>query len=253
MSISSLLLTVARSVAGFFYRIELWIASRSKPQLADDEQWESWLRMLARINAETTNVLMNRRVYRDVEQLFHDNPRLQTEGGFVWHLIRGAYGRDASMAIRREIDRDTYALNLIELMHQIIRRPNVISRQRYLAHFPADTGFSIPQQNDRFDALCGTGRHIDLHMVKQDRNRLERACQPVVRYVNQKVAHRTDEDVTLNIAEIDYALTVIEDTVEKYYSILSGAALMGAERPVSHPWRRMFTYAWMPGPKNREQ
>jgi len=178
--------------------------------------------------------------------MFQNNPQLQQDGGFVYDWILGVYGRGQVMAVRRELDRDSEVVNLVQLMYQIAHRPEVISRARYLAHFPPDSVMSARDQNAQFDRLCGTGPFIDVAVVKADRNKLERQCRAVVTYANKLVAHRTTSQVPLTLKQIHEAMDAIEEILKKYHVTLTGGALVRAEPAIQFNWRKAFKIPWDP-------
>lgn len=217
-----------------------------KPKLTDDLQWEAWRELIKRIYQETVYAFKNRMIWREVYRIYEANQRLQNDGVYFLEWMRGVYGRDQAMAIRREADRGSDVLNLIQLMYQISKRPEVISRARYKAHFPPDTVIPEFMQDGQFDELCGNGKYIDVARVKKDYKRLLKDCRPVVNYVNKRIAHRTDVDVDLTMQQIHTAMDAVEEILKKYYVILTGASLMQAEPAVQFDWQRVFTFPWIP-------
>ena len=216
----------------------------SKQPPSDDEQWAAWRADIERVSNETTNAFKNRLVFRAILEMYQNNPQLQRDGAFVYEWLKGTYGRDQVMAVRRELDRDSDVINLIQLMYQIVRRPEVITRARYLDHFPSDTVIRVDQQNAQFDRLCGASSFIDVSSVKADRNRLEKRCRVVIKYANKLVAHRTTAEVPLTIKQIHDAMDAIEEVLKKYVVILTGAALKGAEPAIQFPWCKVFRLPW---------
>lgn len=107
---------------------QLW---EHPPALTEDKQWEQWEKDIRRIYTETVYAFENRLVYRELWQIFKNNPKLSAEGGFIWGWIKGIYGRDQVLAVGREVDRHTEVINLIQLMYQMTKRPKVISRARF--------------------------------------------------------------------------------------------------------------------------
>ena len=236
----------ARAVARFFFRIEQTLKQWSKPRLSDLEQWEAWQAHIERISTETTYAFENRLVFRAILKMFENSLQLQQDGAFVFEWLKGVYGRDQVMAVRRELGRDSEVINLIQLMYQIARRPEVISRARYLVHFPADSVISPTEQNAQFDRLCGTGPFIDVAMVKADRNKVERECRAVMKYANKLVAHRTTAQLPLTLKQVHEAMDAIEETLKKYHVILTGSALAGAEPAIQFNWQKAFRIPWDP-------
>ena len=87
------------------------------------------------IYEETVYAFENRLVWRELNEIYLANDHLVNDGAFFHDWMKGCYGRDQAMAIRRESDRGSDVINLIELMYQVSGRPDVISLERYRAHF----------------------------------------------------------------------------------------------------------------------
>lgn len=95
----------------------------SKPptELDADARYREWIDRIQRIKAETFSLFWNRRLFRAVQHMFETNAALQACGADVWQWVAGLYGRDAVMAIRRELDRQAGVLNLFHLLHDMKR------------------------------------------------------------------------------------------------------------------------------------
>jgi hypothetical protein len=74
---------------------------------------------------------------------------------------------------------------------------------------------------------------------------LEKRCKKIVLYANKMIAHRTEEQRDLTLAEIHGAMDFIEDMFKKYYVILTGRSLMQAEPAVQFDWMEPFTIPWI--------
>lgn len=214
-------------------------------RLSPDEQWEAWRTLTTKIYKETVYAFENRLVWREINEIYRGNQRLMQDGWFFHDWMKGCYGRDQAMAVRREADRSSDVVNLIQMMYQISKRPEVITRERYRAHFEPDSVIRPRMQDEQFTRLCGPGPYIDPAMVKRDYRRLLKDCRPVVNYVNKKIAHRTDIELSLTIEQIDTAMDAVEEVLKKYYVILTGGGLVGAEPAIQFNWQSIFTFPWI--------
>lgn len=215
-------------------------------RLTHDQQWAAWQKDIERIKNETTLVFRNRYLFREVRQMFQDNEHLKSCGGYVYRWLFEMYGRDMVLAVGRELDRTTEVVNLIQFMYQMSQRPRVITKERYLAHFPADTVVPVVMQEDQFRELAGSKGYLDIAVIKKDRNWLEKQCRRVMKYRHKMVAHRTTMELSVSNADIDKALDAIEDILKKYYLILTGRGLVGAEPAIQFDWTEPFNVAWLP-------
>lgn len=234
--------------------VRLW---EHPPALTEDQQWEQWKKDVERIKTETVLVFRNRLVFRELRETFTNNAQLMANGGFFWRWLFGMYGRDMVLAVGRELDRDTEVVNLIQLMHQIKKHPGIITRKRFLEKLsiqqpagPNDLRNRILWEvNDKwFTDNMGIGEEVDIALIKQDRNWLEKRCRRVMKYRHKIVAHRTGMELTLTAEHIDEALDAIEKMLLKYYLLFTGGGLMGAEPALQFDWQHIFTYPWITPP-----
>lgn len=237
----------------WFAFVELF---QRKEQLAADEQWDVWRKDIERIYKETVYVFENRYVFRRLVEIMKGHPKVEAEGGFFYGWILGMYGRDMVLAVGREADRNTEVVNLIQLMYQMIQRPDVITRERRnrklkinpgdaSAWPPGDDAVIYEMTEMWFTEHVGAGPQLDPALIKKDRNWLEKRCGKVMTYRHKVVAHRSSMELTLTVKDLDGALNAIEVLLKKYYVLFTGASLVGAEPSVLIPWEKIFRYAWL--------
>jgi hypothetical protein len=219
--------------------------SKVNRSLSNDEQWDQWQSDITRIYKETVYAFKNRLIFREVHRIMVENQEIQAEGRYFHDWMMGIYGRDQAIAVRREVDDSGDAINLIRLMKQIVARPDVMSRERYEAHFGPTTVISPQMQAEQFRNLAGHEDYMSRQSIHADRKALINNCAPVVMYASKMIAHRTDASPSLTIKEIDTALDAIEEIFKKYYVILTGRTLMHAEPAVQFDWQVIFTKPWI--------
>jgi hypothetical protein len=219
-----------------------------RPEPVNDHGlWVQWRTDMERIYKENIAAFRNRLVFREVFGIVKRNERLSKEGGYFFRWLAGCYIRDQALAVRREVDDSPDAVNLTQLMAQMLRRPEVMSRARYDTHFPPDSVFDKQMRDEMFLRATGGEEFISKPVIGKDRRVFLAACDPVSTYVSKLIAHRTPiEELTLNIKQIDTALDAIEVVFEKYMVLLTGRSVMGLEPAVQFDWEEIFTYPWAP-------
>ena len=70
-------------------------------------------------------------MYRAIAHMFQTNPELQRHGNDVWLWIRMLYGREAVMAIRRDMDDPKNAISLVNLLRDLEANAKVLTRERH--------------------------------------------------------------------------------------------------------------------------
>jgi len=171
---------------------------KPKPLVGSKRQLKArWRQRIKRIQRETTYVFENRLIFREVQEMFRTNPVLKESDGIVYDWLAGMYGRDGLMAVRRELDNESGVVNLVKLLHEIEKRPEVISRRGY-SRFSDKTDKWVKRKAREYLAkLEAPGKaHIDPNVVRADREALQAKCKISFQYAQRMVAHRTPTRLT---------------------------------------------------------
>lgn len=220
----------------------------SRPQELDpDARYWEWVERIRRITDETTTLFWSRRLFRAVQRMFDTNSALQSVGGDAWQWIAGLYGRDAVMAIRRELDGQAGVLNLLHLLHDMEHHAYVLTRARYRAFLPDPSRFPagfIDQQFEHLGGPPGPGsldNHIPADAIAGDRAELQRETRAVFDYAQRLVAHRTPiGELPLTLREVDDAMRAVLRCLRKYYDLLTGGFLAGPTPVPQFDWLAPF-------------
>ena len=220
----------------------------------DDELYARWQEQIERIRTETTYLFTTRFRWREVVKMFEYNQALNKVGGPAYQWLLGIWGRDAIMAVRRELDDQHGAVNLVHMLHEIEKRPQVLTRRRYLAHIkPSDPDFLTETMNEdfnRFGCVTTPGGdpdedHIDPTVVRADRQHLQEEASATFEYAQQMVAHRTPIDkLEIQISDIHRAIDAIHPVLRKYYVILTGNGIATSEAAFQYHWKEAFEHVW---------
>jgi hypothetical protein len=182
-----------------------------------DQRYKDWVERIRRVEQETTNLYWNRKLFRAVARMFDTNPALQGNG-HLWTWLAGTFGRDAVMAVRRELDGQAGVLNLYHLLHEMEEQAHILTRARYHNFFQAMPWFpaaKIDAEFERFGGPPGPGvpdDHVAPQSIASDRQRLEADTAQVVEYAQRLVAHRTP------VGKLDLKLKQIDDAVHAVFN-----------------------------------
>ena len=209
------------------------MARRSRTRRSNDEIFKDWQERFERIHTELTYVFANRRKYRDLQEMFQTNENLRRIGSQPYEWLTGHWGRDAVMAIRRELDGQSRTVSFGALLDDMAERNNVLTRKRFLAPMKSTDPYLIRVNNQLFDSyeiVSRTSRADEDYMsadgIEADRKSLNVAAAPVLKYANQLVAHRTPlKPLPLTVGEVNRAFDAIEAVFKKYFVMLTGSLL----------------------------
>lgn len=231
-------------------------------RLSNDEVFKRWQDHIDLILTELMYLFENRQKFRELQQMFQDNKRLNEIGSQPYEWLLGHWGRDAVIAIRRELDSDRNTVSFGALLDEMAERNNVLTRKRFLGPLgePGAEKFLVDTNNQTFDSwgvVSRTSNSLEDYLssdgITADRILLNKAAAPVLKYANQLVAHRTPVGtLPMTVADIHTAFDAIEETFKKYFVIVTGRALVDIlPSNVGDDWKDVFTFPWYERPKRK--
>jgi len=194
-----------------------------------EARYRDWSDRIERISAETATLFWSRKLVRAIGRMFETNEELRNSGGHVWNLILRLYGRDAVVAIRRELDGQARVVNLFHLLHDMEAHARILTRTRYHTLMAGSSirPITIDRQFEKtFGAPPGPGTpedHVPPEVIKGDRALLKKETAKVLDYAQRFVAHRTPADTfPLTLQEVDDAIQAVHRCLAKYRVLLTG-------------------------------
>ncbi len=222
-----------------------------------DEVYRGWMKDLRSIAQDVHTLFIIRRTFREVYDVFKKNKRLQETGAHLWTWMLMNYTASVLMRVRAVTDNQNETLNLKQLLHSIIKQPEVITRGRRNAIIGAAASPFVQQIVDKEFTAAWVRRphptdpsldHVEPEIVVADLRELEKALQKVTEFANRTVAHKTrniPEDMTF--AEIDKAINAIEAPLQRYHALVLGVSLMSAEPTPQFNTHEVFSFPWIEG------
>lgn len=220
-----------------------------------DEIFRAWMADIENIRTDIHEMFSLRRTFRDVAEVFRNNPRLQEVGGHLWEWMLLSYAASILIRVRRQVQGQKGTVDLDQLLRAISKRPDVITRgRRYAIHGPIESRHMRELLDREFtetwvrnsDSQNPDQDQIDPMIVAADLKQLEKAVEAVTEVANRAIAHRTRVNVgDVTFGEVDKAFDAIEQTLQKYYALIVGNSLAQAEPTPQFNTHEVFTFAWI--------
>ena len=220
--------------------------------LEADGRHRNWSERIERISAETMTLFWSRKLVRAIAHMFETNEDLRNSGGHVWNLLLRLYGRDAVMAIRRELDGQARVVNLFHLLHDMEAHACILTRARYHGLMAGSSVRPVAidrEFEEKFGGPPGPGSpedYVPAESIAGDRVLLQRDTAKVLSYAQRFVAHRTPADVfPLTLQEVDEAIQAVYRCLAKYRTRLTGRTLTEATPVPQYDWLAPFRLPWV--------
>lgn len=216
-----------------------------------DPTWNKWAAWLGKeprpgtIYKDVVDMMAARQLWEGFQAIVGEAPDRAKQYGTFHSWFNGSYIRSQGLATRRQVEVGDDVVSLGRLLDRIVKAPNVLSRDRYLAELHSDT----PELgNEFFDALTAPGaKAIDPAVPQNHLERLRRETANIKTWVDKEVAHydprtgRFSEGVTFG--DVHKAIDLIFETLNYYNRLILGSTTAGSV--TMPPWEAVFTVAWL--------
>jgi hypothetical protein len=197
------------------------MASREVMQMPAADLELRWQGHIDLIEEEVRYFSTRQRWFRELNRMFVDNTRLRDRRGswtaFGW--LSSMWITEAMMCVRREVDGQYGAVNLVHLFHEMEARP---------------------------DAFI----HIPREEVADDRATLVRETRDVVKHAQVYLAHRMPVGTTgTSYSEVEAALAAIRHMAGKYHELVYGHAIDADDTTQDDEWLDAFKVRWYAKPR----
>lgn len=204
-----------------------------------------WTRWVETIYSELVHLADNRQIFRDTQAVVKNNRAINKENAF-WEFILTSYTTYASLAVRRQLDRDRRSVSFRLLLEDILNHPQALTRRRLLSSL---TRYGMPRKhaNDIIDKSKRMGPvHISRRAVMNDLACLERACGKIHRFVNKTAAHTNKRPLRAlpTFSDLDKAIDCIESIFNHYLFLVRGNGVRRFTPVHAEDWKWIFDVPW---------
>lgn len=235
------------------------MAQHDPNKMTDDELFENWAGWITRTAEEFTEVFQHRQLFNSIRAMFDHNPKLHTDSGqFVMDWQARLYGRDVLLFIRREFDYQNGTENILHLLREMQRRPQILSRARYYAFFNP-LKWKDDKERKRFaDSFFNTFKiigdgtsdtdYLDPAGIEDESRTLQAGIETVLLFANRNLAHRTPEwnpPPIIVPKDTDAALFAVQALFDKLYPLLTGKSMSDLTPAIQFDWEDAFRHVWM--------
>ncbi len=206
------------------------------------QQWKGWLDT---IHIDVRGLHVSRYIYRTVIDIVEANPNIQTDDTFyAW--ITTNYVAGQVIGIRRQLDNRTDSVSLARLLQEMIKRPQVLSRERYVALYEEEFPAEYARRN--FNNLAGGGQdHVNPESVASDLFLLKDKAEIIGEYASKKIAHWDEagyEEIP-TCDDLDSCPDYLEKLLTKYINLFTANSLIHILPTWQYDWTEIFQVPWI--------
>jgi len=188
-------------------------------------------------------------------EVMNNNPRVLELGGDLFHWLINSYIEAGSVAVRRQLDRDTRSISLRNVLRKLERNHTSFAKvefQNSIA-FSQDSHFHNPikwqEASNDFDRLFGLGGpQLDPRVIQADVALLEAESAAIREQVNKEIAH-TDrhgmEGPKATGTIFEKCLTHLDELTVKYLYLVTGRQANSLRGIFAYDFEEVFTFPWI--------
>ncbi len=207
-------------------------------------KFKQWKRQFKIIKNSIFDLASKRFIYKKVTDLIQANPEIQVASAFYDWMHR-AYVTDMSIHIRRLTDRDKRAISLYNLISEIEKHPEVISRRRFTHGYKQ---FMKQFGHREYDRVAEPGSDVlNKKNISRYKTALIKSQKRLRIYTNKHVAHLDKAGMNKfpTYIELDACIDTIERLAKDSTLLLEQSALVTALPTIQYDWMAPFSVAWI--------
>lgn len=210
--------------------------SEDQRRMPDPSRVQEWRNKIDVIHEDVTRLAWSRKVFQDLAKYGGDAslPRRAE----VVQRVTVWYHHDAMVAIRRILDPDASGgvISFRVLLEEMKRNADAMNRdsigeladQRRIPKDESDFALRAVLVNSTWAIVSDdTGQRLDSRKIKADLKALDDVSDRIIRWVHNRIAHRTTEiipeDEQPTAAEVGACIDLIHKLAIKYIAPLTGA------------------------------
>jgi len=208
------------------------------------EKWDQWLVIIMK---DVTSLSVSRHIFWAVQEMIDANPKIRLASTF-YKWMGSAYAVYQSIGLRRQVDPRRDTISFRRLLAEIARKPEVISRKRYVALY-RNPVLREEVADQHFDQFAGVGKpYINRAMVREDCDQLVKKVERMKDYVDARIAHHAHQGPTRppTYGDIDDCLDFVEALLIKYLTVLRAEAFVSILPTWQYDWKQIFRHPWIP-------
>ncbi len=205
---------------------------------------------------EVSNLWLHHDIFWKIADAFNNSPKVLETGGHLINWFKNSYIEAGSVALRRQLDRDTRSISLMNVLLEIERDHASFTKEDFQAMHAFRPGGVLhnaekwKRAGETFDQLFGHGgAHLDQAMVLEDIELLKTASASIKEQVDKEIAHKDRKGMTGSKATgliFQDCIKHLEDLTLKYWELLYDRLPEQIHGDLGDHIDQLFTFAWRP-------
>lgn len=204
-----------------------------------------WLQWLKVVQDDIQQLLVNRNIFWEVQDIIKSNSELHKPSSF-YRYLGDTYVAYISIGIRRQVKNDKQSISFARLLSALAQTPASLSRKYYVGLYKGST---VEHCADRdFDRFCGNDKNcISSDMVDSDLREMILAASVVEDFADKRIAHRDKRRprVLPRFDQVDHCLDTLDRLYCKYHEVFHAEAMSSLKPVYQYDWKKIFTVPWL--------
>jgi hypothetical protein len=207
-----------------------------------------WVWLSTHIRPEVYGMHLHRHVWQETQSVLRANPALPES--YWWDFLAETYAVTQTIALRRQVDTRRGTISLVRLLDRIARHARLVTRDYFLSHYGDDRRAVVLGEQHWEETFAGrVGDHLDSAIPRADLAALTAAVSEVKNYVDEHLAHRSEEaqpaQVTVTFEDVHAAIDAVGHAYRKYFGLVSGATMLRLTPEIQGDWKAVFRQPWL--------
>jgi hypothetical protein len=197
---------------------------------------------------------MHHDIFWKTIEVMNNNQQVLEKGGDLFNWIKNSYIEAASVAFRRQLDRDNRAVSLMNVLITLERECDKFTKedfQRLVRFIPGHMMHRPEKWNaagETFDDVFGNGKaHLDPDIVRADIELLGTESAAIKEQVDKEIAHSDRNKMQrprVTGEMFEACLNQLDEITRKYIQLVDGQVLDPLKPIFMYDFEEVFTFTW---------
>ena len=218
-----------------------------KQEFVKSQKLEKWLKWMEIIHDEVQLLVLEAKVFWEVQDIIRNNPSIQKPSSFYGYLGR-SYLSHALVGLRRQIKPNKDSISFVGLLEDIAQNPTELSLSYYRSHRGELVILDIDVVKEEFSKYADPNcEYICPKKVVADLNELKKAARACEEFADKRIAHRDRREPKIipTYDQLDDCIDLLDRLYVKYHLLFYAEGMITLYPEPQYDWKAIFYQPWL--------
>ena len=216
-------------------------------EFVKSQKLEKWLKWMEIIYDEVQLLVLEAKMFWEVQDIIRNNPSIQKPSSF-YHYLGSSYLSHALVGLRRQIKPNKDSISFVGLLEDIAQNPTELSLSYYRSRRGELVILGIDVVKEEFSKYADPNREcVCPRKVTADLDELKKAAKACEEFADKRIAHRDRREpkVIPTYDQLDDCIDLLDRLYVKYHLLFFAEGMITLYPEPQYDWKAIFREPWL--------